>query len=80
MPSQLQVRKMLAQRRKSLPHRMVRMAANIELQARIRRETDKQLRKAELEHIRHQLSGLVNPEMIRARHEQLLEAVGAPSN
>ena len=76
MPSQLQVRKMLAQRRKSLPHRMVRMAANIELQARIRRETDKQLRKAELEHIRHQLSGLV----IRQRHEQLLEAVGAPSN
>ena len=80
MPSQLQVRKMLAQRRKSLPHRMVRMAANIELQARIRRETDKQLRRAELEHIRYQLSGLVNPELIRQRHEQLLEAVGAPSN
>ena len=80
MPSQLQVRKMLAQRRKSLPHRMVRMAANIELQARIRRETDKQLRKAELEHIRHQLSGLVNPELIRQRHEQLLEAVGAASS
>ena len=56
------------------------MAANIELQARIRRETDKQLRRAELEHIRHQLSGLVNPELIRQRHEQLLEAVGAPSN
>ena len=80
MPSQLEIRKMLAQRRKSLPRRMVRLAANIELQARIRRETDKQLRKAELEHIRHQLSGLVNPELIRQRHEQLLEAVGAPSN
>ena len=76
MPSQLQIRKMLAQRRKSLPHRMVRMAAHIELQARIRRETDRQLRKAELEHIRHQLSGLVNPDLIRQRHEQLLEAVG----
>ena len=76
MPSQLQIRKMLAQRRRSLPHRMVRQSANVELQARIRRETDKQLRRAELEHIRHQLSGLVNPELIRARHEQLLEAVG----
>ena len=79
MPSQLQIRKMLAQRRKSLPHRMEKMAANIQLQARIRREMDKQLRKAELDHIRHQLSGLVNAEMIRARHEQLLEAVGPPS-
>ena len=31
-----------------------------------------QLRKAELEHIRHQLSGLVNPELIRARHDQIV--------
>ena len=77
MPSQLAVRKILAQRRKSLPHRMERMSANIQLQARIRREMDKQLRRAELDHIRHQLSGLVNPEMIRLRHEQLLEAVGS---
>ena len=71
---------MLAQRRKSLPHRLERMSASIQLQARIRREIDKQLRRAELDHIRYQLSGLVNPEMIRQRHEQLLEAVGAPSN
>ena len=80
MPSQLAVRKMLAQRRTSLPHRMERASANIQLQARIRREMDKQLRRAELDHIRHQLSGLVNPELIRQRHEQLLEAVGAPSS
>ena len=77
MPSQLQVKKTLAQRRKSLPHRMEKMAANIQLQARIRREMDKQLRRAELAHIQHQLTGLVNPELIRARHEQLLEAVGS---
>ena len=77
MPSQLQIRKILAQRRKSLPHRMERMSANIQLQARIRREMDKQLRRAELDHIRHQLSGLVNGELIRQRHEQLLEAVGS---
>ena len=76
MPSQLEVRKMLAQRRKSLPHRMDRMSANTQLQARIRREVDKQLRRAELDHIKHQLSGLVSPELIRQRHEQLLEAVG----
>ena len=69
MPSQLEVRKMLAQRRKLLPHRMERMSANIQLQARIRREMDKQLRRAELDHIRHQLSGLVNLELIRQRHE-----------
>ena len=77
MPSQLQVRKMLAQRRKSLPHRMERMSANIKLQARIRLEMDKQLRRAEFDHIRHQLSGLVSPELIRQRHEQLPEAVGS---
>ena len=77
MPSQLAVRKLLAQRRKSLPHRMERMSANIQLQARIRREMDKQLRRAELDHIRHQLTGLVNPELIRQRHEQLQEAVGS---
>ena len=77
MPSQLAVRKMLVVRRRSLPHRMERMSANIQLQARIRREMDKQLRRAELDHIRHQLSGLVNPELIRLRHEQLLEAVGS---
>ena len=77
MPSQLAVRKMLAQRRKSLPHRMERMSASILLQARIRREIDKQLRRAELDHIRHQLTGLVNPELIRQRHEALLEAVGS---
>ena len=79
MPSKLQVRKMLAERRRSLPHRMEKMAANIQLQARIRREMDRQLRRAELAHIQHQLSGLVNPELIRARHEQLLEAVGGPA-
>ena len=77
MPSQLAVRKMLAQRRKSLPHRMERASANIQLQARIRREMDKQLRRAELDHIKHQLSGLVNPELIRQRHEALLAAVGS---
>ena len=77
MASQLQVRKMLAQRRKSLPHRIERMSANIQLQARIRREMDRHLRRAELDHIKHQLSGLVNPELIRQRQEQLLEAVGS---
>ena len=57
---------------------MVKLAANVELQARIRREIDKQLRRAELAHIQHQLTGLQNQEMIRLRHEQLLEAVGGP--
>ena len=56
MPSQLQVKKMLAQKRKSLPHRMSKMAANIQLQAKIRLEMDKQLRRAELAHIQHQLN------------------------
>ena len=77
MPSQLQVKKILAMRRRSLPQRMEKLSANIQLQARIRREIDKNLRKAEIAHIEHQLSGL-HPELMKLRHQQLLEAVGPP--
>ena len=77
MPSHLQIKKILAQRRRSLPLRMEKLSANIQLQMRIRREIDKNLRKAELAHIAHQLNGL-HPELMKLRHEQLLEAVGPP--
>ena len=74
MPSQLEIRKILALRRRQLPQRHVDAATLIQTRRSIRHDVAVAMRRSEYTHIAGQMSALgrANPEMAKLRHELLL--------
>ena len=74
MPSQLEIRKILALWRRQLPQRHVDAATLIQTQRNIRRNVTTAMQRSEFAHIAYQMSALgrATPAMAKLRHELLL--------